>query len=175
MNRIPQVHVFLSCLLSMILSTSWARCEDWKLTFDQLSSHEMSFRIVVNADGKIAAFTKQRKSKEFEETSRSTITNNSVEDLRSRVIKLQQTLQTAELKKKSPRDVDIKYRVAYEHNGVEIEARWLAGQIGSSDTASETYLAILELLQSCSGLDTKLRPDPFLKVKLRDTTKVESR
>jgi hypothetical protein len=101
MNQVLQAHVFLSCLLSMILSPSWAVGEDWKLTFDQLSSHEMSFRIVVNADGKIAAFTKQRKSKEFEETSRSTITNDTVEDLRCKVIKLQQTLQTAELKKKS--------------------------------------------------------------------------
>jgi len=102
MNQVLQAHVFLFCLLSMILSPSWAVGEDWKLTFDQLSSHEMSFRIVVNADGKIAAFTKQRKSKEFEETSRSTITNDTVEDLRCRVIKLQQTLQTAELKKNQP-------------------------------------------------------------------------
>ena len=175
MNQVLQAHVFLSCLLSMILSPSWAVGEDWKLTFDQLSSHEMSFRIVVNADGKIAAFTKQRKSKEFEETSRSTITNDTVEDLRCKVIKLQQTLQTAELKKKSARDVDIRYRVVYEHDGVEIETRWLAGQIGSSDAASETYLAILELLQSASGLDIKLRPDPFLKAKQRDTIKVDSR
>ena len=175
MNQVLQAHVFLFCLLSMILSPSWAVGEDWKLTFDQLSSHEMSFRIVVNADGKIAAFTKQRKSKEFEETSRSTITNDTVEDLRCRVIKLQQTLQTAELKKESARDVDIRYRVVYEHDGVEIETRWLAGQAGSSDAASETYLAILELLQSASGLDIKLRPDPFLKAKKCDTTKVESR
>lgn len=175
MNQLPKMNAFLSCLVSMILSTTWVLADDWKLTFDQLSSHEMSFRVVVSSEGETTSYTKQRKVKDFEKTGLSTITAETVEELRCKVFKLQQLLQSAELKKKSARDVDIRYRVVYEHNGAEFEIRWLAGQIGGDKAASETYLAILELLQKSSGLDTKLRPDPFLKATRGEIPKTESR
>ena len=163
MNQVNQLHIFVCCMLSAITSTSWVFGEDWKITFDHLSSHEASYRVVVNADGTIAAFTKQRRSKEFEMTSKSTITSDTVQDLRRQVIKLQQMLQTITLTKKSSRDIDVKYRLVYEHDGVEIETKWLAGQVGSNHPISEAHLSILELLQKTSGMDTKLKPDSFLK------------
>ena len=170
-----QVPFFVSYLLSMAISASWVSGEDWKLTFDQLSNHERSFRIVVNARGEIVALTKKPKDKDFEKSSQSRMENDAMEELRGKVIELQQILLTAKLSKRSAKDVDIRYRVIYEHDGAEIEARWMAGQIGSSKEASEAYLAILEMLRVASGMDISLKPDPFLKETKRETFERESR
>ena len=175
MNLVRYFHLSHLGLLSLLASTSWVIAGDWQLTFDQLSSHEKSFRIVVISDGSITAFVKDRKSNEFEKTSQSKVDSETSEELRCKVIKLHTCLQLSELRTKSARDVDIKYRVVYEHHGAEIELRWLAGQIGSDISASEVYLSILELLNRTSDLDVKLKPDPFLKSPKRDTTKMDSR
>jgi hypothetical protein len=148
---------------------------EWKLTFDQLSGHERSHRIIVDSNGAIAAFVKSPKSKEFEKTSESIFPSEALEELRCKVVKLQTVLQIGDLKKKSSRDVDIKYRIIYEHNGAEIEFRWLAGQIGSNNSASEIYMSILDSLNRTRDLDVQLRPDPFLKPSLREPGRTDSR
>lgn len=135
---------------------------EWKLILDQLSGHEKSYRIVVASDGSKSAFTKDAKSKDFTQLSKTVIHEQALQELRRLWLSLNAAFLEAELTKKSTRDSDIRYRVIYECNGVEIEIRWLAGQIGSDEKVSRIYQSMLRAVNGGNKLDFELNVDPFL-------------
>jgi hypothetical protein len=138
---------------------------EWKLIFEQLSGHEKSYRIVVSSDGSKSAFTKDAKSKDFTQLSIAVIDDAGLQQLQQLWFSLNAAFVRAELTKKFAMDSDIRYRVMYECNGVEMEIRWLAGQIGSDETVSQAYLSILKVVNGGNKLDFELKADPFLKLR----------
>jgi hypothetical protein len=147
------------CFLILVAFQPSAFAGDWRLFFDQLSYHEKSFRIMVESNGTKTAFVKERKEKDFTKQSEAKIDPRSLETLREQVFNLQSAFQRAELPKKSALDVDTRYRIGYEHHGLEIEMRWFAGQISSNQTASETYFKILGVINEGEELGLQLKPD----------------
>ncbi len=135
----------------------------WRLIFDQLSGQEKSYRIVVSSDGSKSAYTKDARSKDFNHLSTTTIDEAGLQELRQLWLRLHAAFLESEWIKKSSRDIDIRYRVIYECNGMEIEIRWLAGQIGGDEKASQTYLSIINAVNGGNKLDFELKADPFLK------------
>jgi hypothetical protein len=137
--------------------------DDWKVTLDQLCPIEQSIRFTIGSDGEKSVQVKGRKDKDFRIVSESRVGLSSINPLRQKVREFQSAMMDANIVNKSSADVDVRYRVVYERNGVEFEIRWVAGQLQHDHAVTQIYNELLELANVDVERGLRLRPDSFRK------------